>query len=64
MEIKIVLMNKGQVVYSIVGKGKPVLFLHGGHSSCKESLFHKGFDPTKFQLITLYDPDMEILLLA
>ncbi len=52
MEIKIINTDKGQVEYSIVGKGKPVLFLHGGHSNCKETLFHKGFDTNKFQLIT------------
>lgn len=52
MEIKIIDTNKGQVEYSIVGKGKPILFLHGGHSNCKETLFHKGFDLNKFQLIT------------
>ena len=52
MEIKLVDTEKGQVEYSIVGKGKPVLYLHGGHSNCKETLFHKGFDTNKFQLIT------------
>ena len=52
MEIKIIDTDKGQVEYSIVGKEKPVLFLHGGHSNCKETLFHKGFDTNKFQLIT------------
>lgn len=52
MEIKIINTDKGQIEYSIVGKGKPVLFLHGGHSNCKETLFHKGFDTNKFQLIT------------
>lgn len=52
MEIKIINTDKGQVEYSIIGKGKPVLFLHGGHSNCKETLFHKGFDTNNFQLIT------------
>lgn len=52
MEIKIIDTDKGQVEYSIVGKEKPVLFLHGGHSNCKETIFHKGFDTNKFQLIT------------
>lgn len=52
MEIKVVHTAKGLVEYSIVGKGTPVLFLHGGHSNCKETLFHKGFDTNKFQLIT------------
>lgn len=52
MEIKIINTDKGHLEFSIVGKGKPVLFLHGGHSNCKETLFHKGFDTNKFQLIT------------
>lgn len=52
MEIKIIDTDKGQAEYSIVEKGKPVLFLHGGHSNCKETLFHKGIDTNKFQLIT------------
>jgi pimeloyl-ACP methyl ester carboxylesterase len=52
MEIKIINTDKGQVEYSIVGKGTPVLILHGGHSNCKETLFQKGFDINKYQLIT------------
>ncbi|MBP8994877.1 MAG: alpha/beta hydrolase [Bacteroidales bacterium] len=52
MEIKIIDTDKGQVEYSIVGKGTPVLFLHGGHSNCRETLFHKGFNTNKYQLIT------------
>lgn len=50
--MKIIDTDKGQIEYSIVGKGIPILFLHGGHSNCKETLFHKGFDTDKFQLIT------------
>ena len=42
----------GTIEYSVVGRGKPLLFLHGGHSNCRETLFHKGFDPNDFQLIT------------
>lgn len=52
MEIKIIDTDKGQVEYSTVGNGIPVLFLHGGHSNCKETLFHKGFNTDKYQLIT------------
>jgi len=43
---------QGQIEFSIKGKGKPILFLHGGHSNCQETLFHKGFDTGKYQLIT------------
>lgn len=42
----------GDIEYSSKGKGTPILFLHGGHSNCKEELSHKGFDLNKFQLIT------------
>lgn len=52
MKIKIIDTDKGQVEYSIVGKGMPVLFLHGGHSNCRETLYHKGFNTDKYQLIT------------
>ncbi|MFW6275222.1 MAG: alpha/beta fold hydrolase [bacterium] len=52
MKIKTVRIGKGQIEYSIIGEGKPILFLHGGHSNSKETLFHKGFDTSKYQLIT------------
>jgi pimeloyl-ACP methyl ester carboxylesterase len=52
MKIQILKTDKGQIEYSIVGKGTPVLFVHGGHSNCRETLFHKGFDTNKYQLIT------------
>ena len=52
MKIEIINTDKGQIEYAIVGKGTPVLFLHGGHSNCRETLFHKGFDTGKYQLIT------------
>lgn len=42
----------GKIEYSVEGNGKPVLFLHGGHSNCREFLIHKGFDVNHFQLIT------------
>lgn len=42
----------GPVECSIAGKGLPVLFLHGGHSNCREILFQKGFDQEQFLLIT------------
>jgi pimeloyl-ACP methyl ester carboxylesterase len=35
-----------------VGNGFPILFIHGGHSNCSETLSHTGFDLEKFQLIT------------
>ena len=42
----------GIIEYTSVGEGKPIVFIHGGHSSCKEILAHKGFDTSKFQLLT------------
>ena len=42
----------GIIEYHSVGKGKPIVFIHGGHSNCNEILAHKGFDPSKFQLLT------------
>lgn len=42
----------GEVEYTSVGKGIPILVLHGGHSNCNETLSHKGFDLNKFHLVT------------
>ena len=44
--------KKGTVEFTSKGTGFPILFVHGGHSSCNETLFHKGFDTKKFRLIT------------
>lgn len=52
MNCKIINTRLGNVEYSSFGKGIPILFLHGGHSNCYEKLCNKGFDLTKFQLIT------------
>jgi len=52
MKIEIIKTDKGQIEYSIVGIGTPVLIIHGGHSNCRETLFHKGFDKLKYKLIT------------
>lgn len=51
MKIETIKTDKGQIEYSVVGEGKPVLFLHGGHSNCRDTLFYKGFDTRKYQLI-------------
>ncbi len=52
MKIETALTDKGQIEYSVTGEGKPILFLHGGHSNCRETLFHKGFDSRRHQLVT------------
>nr|WP_299072218.1 alpha/beta hydrolase [uncultured Allomuricauda sp.] len=51
MDCKIANTPLGDIEYSSIGKGIPILFLHGGHSSCNETLCHKGFDLEKFLLI-------------
>ncbi len=52
MDNQILNTKLGEIEYCSIGKGIPVLFVHGGHSNCNETLCHKGFDLEKFQLIT------------
>lgn len=52
MKTQIIDTDQGRIEYATEGKGKPVLFLHGGHSNCKEKLCHKGFDTDHYLLIT------------
>lgn len=52
MTTKTVKTKRGIVEFSVQGSGIPLLFLHGGHSSSNETLFHKGFDLEKCCLIT------------
>ncbi|WP_350284382.1 alpha/beta hydrolase [uncultured Croceitalea sp.] len=42
----------GKVEYTDIGSGRPIVFLHGGHSNCNERLFHQGYDIARFRLIT------------
>jgi pimeloyl-ACP methyl ester carboxylesterase len=49
---KIINTRLGDIEYCSIGKGIPIIFVHGGHSNCNETLCHKGFDLEKFQLIT------------
>lgn len=42
----------GPVEYTITGQGFPVLFFHGGHSNCYETIFQEGWDLSKYQIIT------------
>ncbi len=51
MNCKVINTRLGQIEYSLIGSGKPVLFIHGGHTNCNSTLWHKGFDLKKFQLI-------------
>lgn len=52
MKNKIIKSRLGEIEYNSVGKGIPIVFIHGGHSNCNETLCHKGFDLEKFRLIT------------
>jgi len=52
MKTRTINTKQGEIEFSTIGSGKPVLFLHGGHSNCRETLFYKGFDTGRFQLIT------------
>ena len=49
---EVVHTSLGDIEYCSAGKGIPVLFIHGGHSNCNDTLCHKGFDPDRYQLIT------------
>ncbi len=52
MDNKILNTKLGEIEYTTTGNGKPVLFIHGGHTNCNSTLWHKGFDLKKFQLIS------------
>ena len=52
MTSKIIDTKLGAIEYCLTGQGIPVLFIHGGHSNCNDTLCHKGFDLNKYQLIT------------
>jgi len=52
MDNKVINTKLGEIEYSTTGNGKPVLFIHGGHTNCNSTLWHKGFDLKKFQLIS------------
>jgi pimeloyl-ACP methyl ester carboxylesterase len=43
---------KGKIEYSLLGQGKIILFVHGGHVNCRETIFQKGLDPEKFCFLT------------
>jgi len=52
MNSKVIKTKTGVIEFSINGTGTPVVFVHGGHSNCFETLCHKGFDLKEFQIIT------------
>ncbi|MEM9363767.1 MAG: alpha/beta hydrolase [Bacteroidota bacterium] len=52
MNSSVIHTRLGFIEYRSVGSGKPIVFIHGGHSNCHETLAHKGFDISKFRLLT------------
>jgi len=44
--------SKGKIEYTLLGNGKPMLIIVGGHTNCKETIFRKGLDPDKFCFVT------------
>ncbi len=52
MNSKVTTTIYGDIEYVSIGAGIPVVFLHGGHSNCFDTLAHKGFDLSKYNLIT------------
>jgi pimeloyl-ACP methyl ester carboxylesterase len=44
--------SKGKIEYTLLGNGKPILIVVGGHTNCKETIFHKGLDLNKFCFVT------------
>ncbi len=44
--------SKGKIEYNLLGIGKPILIVVGGHTNCRETIFHKGLDSNKFCFLT------------
>ncbi|MEO5909656.1 MAG: alpha/beta hydrolase [Pelobium sp.] len=44
--------SQGKVEYTLLGNGRPMLIVVGGHTNCKETIFHKGLDPEKICFVT------------
>ena len=44
--------SRGKIEYNLLGNGKPILIVVGGHTNCRETIFHKGLDPNKFCFLT------------
>ncbi|MBP2832912.1 alpha/beta hydrolase [Aquimarina sp. U1-2] len=49
--IQVVETNLGKIEYKKVGKGQPILFLHGGHADCNMPIAGFGIDLNKYNLI-------------
>jgi pimeloyl-ACP methyl ester carboxylesterase len=53
-----VLLNTalGPIEYAISGRGRPILFIHGGHVNCRETIFQKRLDPERFLFLRVSRP--------
>ncbi|MDX5348260.1 MAG: alpha/beta hydrolase [Hymenobacteraceae bacterium] len=51
MATRIYTTTTGTIEASLTGAGTPVLFLHGGHSNCHDTLSFKNFDLEQYQVI-------------
>ncbi len=47
---------KGKIEVRVEGQGYPILFIHGGHVDCRETIFQKGLDPDKYLFIAVSRP--------
>jgi len=52
MKCEVITTKQGDIEYRSIGTGTPVLFMHGGHSNCQETLCHTGLHPERYRLIT------------
>lgn len=49
---RIIELPSGKLEYADEGQGTVLLFLHGGHSNANDGFWHKGFDQSRYRLIT------------
>jgi len=52
MAISVIQTAKGSIECNLIGRGKPLLFIHGGHVDCRETIFHKTLNPGVFLFVT------------
>ena len=52
-KIQVFLPTEGIIIeYSIIGKGEPILVMHGGHSNCNEEFGYDYLIENGFSVIT------------
>jgi len=60
MDILVAKTDVGTVEYSDRGSGQVVLFFHGGHGNCRESLFQNAFPSHGLRSKLLHDLAMDL----